>query len=491
MSGVLFYTPKSQGKGDSMLHLKQYMKLIKYFFVVFFCASTVWAVEVPLTLFPMENYDQQTKTWFPATDPQYHTALLNSSQQAAHFQEFLKNYAAPWDAAWVTEKLIKENLTTTENALLTQLSNTNKAPDDVGYGENFRPYDSIWIEKITDNMNLSQLINVSFNSDQRAIVVENTNLRSLPTHDPHFYRFDLPGQGFPFDNLQLAALWEGLPVYVLGQTKDKAWQLVMISDLIGWVDTNSIAQTNQHFINTWKSAADHQLLAITHTQTTVENSGHQFLSQAYVGTTFPLIDQTISEWKIATPYRDHKGQAHIQHAFIVKQNGSIMPLKSTPENFAVLLETLHQRPYGWGSLYFYNDCASELRNLFTPFGISLPYNSIDQAKVGNSIDISAKSTQERFDFLLNNGHRLMTIVYIKGHVFLYMGNYVNPHDPKHSLMPMTYQDIWGLKPLDQAKESRAVIGGAVFFPLLLSYPEDPSLASELDKKVFQVIYLDK
>jgi hypothetical protein len=56
-------------------------------------------------------------------------------------------------------------------------------------------------------------------------------------------------------------------------------------------------------------------------------------------------------------------------------------------------------------------------------------------------------------------------------------------------MAMTYQNLWGLKP--PSGNTRSVIGKAVFFPLLLEYPEATSLESLAAKKYFHISYLDQ
>jgi hypothetical protein len=66
---------------------------------------------------------------------------------------------------------------------------------------------------------------------------------------------------------------------------------------------------------------------------------------------------------------------------------------------------------------------------------------------------------------------------------LYLGN--TERDGK--TVPLVYQDVWGLRPADNS--SRAVIGGSVILPLLLAYPEDPSLESLAGTPVFQVSIL--
>lgn len=67
---------------------------------------------------------------------------------------------------------------------------------------------------------------------------------------------------------------------------------------------------------------------------------------------------------------------------------------------------------------------------------------------------------------------------------LYIGNAVI--NGQH--VPMTYQNIWGLRPVDSS--SRSIIGGAVFFPLLASYPETPSLEPLAGKALFKLGFIE-
>lgn len=55
-------------------------------------------------------------------------------------------------------------------------------------------------------------------------------------------------------------------------------------------------------------------------------------------------------------------------------------------------------------------------------------------------------------------------------------------------VPMTYQNIWGLRP--KSSDSRSIIGGAVFLPLQVSYPESPGLASLADKSEFKLGFIE-
>jgi hypothetical protein len=108
---------------------------------------------------------------------------------------------------------------------------------------------------------------------------------------------------------------------------------------------------------------------------------------------------------------------------------------------------------------------------------------------GKLVDVSAAPKEQRLAYLENNGHPFTTIIYIGGHVIMYVGNYPNPNSSDHELMAMTYQNVWGLSPSPSIR--RAVIGKSVLFPMLLQYPEDATLVSLADKKYFQVSYLDQ
>ena len=188
------------------------------------------------------------------------------------------------------------------------------------------------------------------------------------------------------------------------------------------------------------------------------------------------------------PAADREKKAIIKNVTVSHEDACLMPLEASPKNFSKVINSMIGRPYGWGSLYFYNDCSSELRNLFTPFGIWLPRHSSKQVSIGKIVDMSSFTEQERLSYLMNNGDRFLTIVYIGGHVFLYIGNFPNPNDPT-STMVMCYQNIWGLAP--RPADRRAIIGKAVLFPLLLNYPEDPNLHTLAGHKYFKVCFLNK
>jgi cell wall-associated NlpC family hydrolase len=254
------------------------------------------------------------------------------------------------------------------------------------------------------------------------------------------------------------------------------------------VKTNGIARVDYTFVNTWVQAAKNKMAAITKTKTALVDTKNIFMINTYVGSIFPVNQKSAATLQLMVPSTDNEHHAIIKYATVSTESAALMPLTITRRNMAGLMSTLVNRPYGWGGLYFYNDCSAELKSLFTAYGIWLPRHSSAQVNAGKMVDMSHYSKEERLSYLMQNGKSFLTIIYIGGHVVLYIGNYQNPDKPNEN-MAMTYQNMWGLSPRPAAR--RAVVGQSVFLPMLLQFPQDTSLISHADKKYFQVSYLDQ
>jgi len=480
--------------------LKVKRKLVRYVLAILLIAFIVIITLSNISdkstarLFPIKHYNQKISAWINPNDSNFNESLLAPAIQKKHLEIFLsRNFGAlsPWNADNINlflKQIPPEDLLTMEKNIVKGFSNgKNKTASDIGYGANFRPYALSWIKKISFNMNLAQLKNITYQEDNRAIVIDNLLTRALPTDDVFLYNHNLAGQGYPFDILQLSALWVGTPVYIFAESRDRAWMLVSTPAFVGWVKSSGIARVNSAFVNSWTVAANKRLAAITRTQTDIYDKNSNFLFTTYVGTFFPA-KQSNAGVELMVPVRNNTRRASIETVITSRENAVFMPLLASPHNFSKVMATLVGRPYGWGNMYFYNDCSAELKNLFTPFGIWLPRHSSNQVTAGSMVDMSAASPENRLAYLMKNGQPFLTIVYIGGHVFLYIGNYPDPHNPSTSIA-MTYQNMWGLSPKPAIQ--RAVVGQSVFFPLLLQYPENKHLTSLLDKKYFQISYLNQ
>src|SRR5690606_3490716 len=133
-------------------------------------------------------------------------------------------------------------------------------------------------------------------------------------------------------------------------------------------------------------------------------------------------------------------QAVIKTGLINTNASSIMPLKASPKNLVKIINQLKNRPYGWGGAFFFNDCSQEMKSIFAPFGIWLPRNSAQQAQLSSTLNLSKNNIDERISLLKEKGHPLMTLIYIGGHVMLYIGN---KDIDNNKAAVITYQNVWG------------------------------------------------
>jgi hypothetical protein len=477
-----------------------------------------------VTLFPLAAYDQNVDHWLKPDSPGYDQPFFSAADQQAHFRALYARYfgtganaASPWNSVYVTTRVYRQqgaDIAALQQRRIAKFDNTGRSGAALGYGENFRPHDKAWIDAIARNMDVGQFTHAPvYQPGRRAIAATNLMVRELPTTDPSFYDHRLAGEGYPFDNLQISAARPGTPLYVLGSSADGAWHYVQTPDVQGWVRSDGVAMTDDHFIDAWRAATGKSLGAVTVASAPVRDSGGVFRFDAPAGTMLPLLpsspdslahagrptsaDGGVSETdnqaagitplpamrEVFVPVRDTDGRALIRTATLSEAQIAPMPLAATPRHLAMLMKTLIGRPYGWGNSGLYNDCSSELQSIFAAFGVWLPRHSSTQMSAGRMIDLSASAPAQRLDYLARHGEPFRTLIYIGGHVMLYIGNTTRDG----VAVPVVYQDVWGLRPADNSR--RAVIGGSVILSLFEHIPEDGTLQSLAATRTFQISIL--
>ncbi len=483
------------------------MKAILLGILLLVCFFVVWIkwkhAEKPfISLFPIEHYNQKLADWIKSTDPHYDERLMSQEKQDARFEDFKKrNFGeiSPWDLRYIKKIASEKAPNDIKSSIVKNLekfNNKNKSGKELNYAENFRLLQPVWIKNMEKKCNLSQFDHVKVGAIYRAITIVHSQGRELPTEEVSYHHYTYAGEGYPFDNIQNALVWAGTPVYILGESEGGDWVFVQTPSIRAWIKSTDIARVDEDFISQWRQAANKQLLAIMDTEIPiVDQDDHEFWNSRFIGMVFPG-DNEGDKWRIMIPVRDEHGKAHIHFALVLQDQARVMPALPAPRQFITLMQKLIGRPYGWGGLYLYNDCASELKNLYTPFGIWLPMLSSDQVNSGlYSVaveDITKEKPEGRLEYLKTHGHPFMTIVYVGGHVVLYLGTYPNPDDPKHSPVALTYQNVWKLSPHNPppGKDRRSIIGKSVLLPILLTYPEDPGVASDVNCKYFTMGFLD-
>jgi len=435
------------------------------------------------TLFPIANYPQSVDKWLPS-GPDAQRPVIDATMQQRYFSALKSHYFgmgvdenSPWNPHHISS-LLANGAADTRDASINTYLNSNS----LSWGSNFRVHPASWKQDVRGNAQTS--IDTAYQPSARGIALRETLVRVLPTDDPGYGDPRQAGQGYPFDNLQESSVRPGTPVYVLTDSRDKRWKYVVSPTVTGWVHSEDIAGVDPAFVSEWLALAGKNLGTFIKEPVSVHDND-QFWFTARPGTILPFRSQQSGQFMAAVPVADNDGQAEIRWVSLKEGEFAAMPWKMTPANIATLITSMSGRPYGWGNYNFYNDCSAEMRSLMMPFGIFLPRNSAAQVNTtARVVDLSKDDINTRISYLRDHGKPFSTLIYITGHIMLYIGN--TEIDGK--TVPMTYQNVWGLH--TKAADSRSIIGGSVFFPILASYPENPELMSLAGKEQFKLGFIE-
>ena len=319
------------------------------------------------------------------------------------------------------------------------------------YGENKRKIPKSWIENLENNANLDSYPN--FN--KKGITVVNTDLRVLPTYKPVFYSFELAGEGFPFDYMQNSAIYAGTPIFISHVSKDGEWFLAEAPFAAGWIPAKDVAIVDDEFIQNYKRE---KYIAFTKDEISVFDENGIFRFKGKIGSIFPLTSQDENNYHIYIPVKDTDGTAVLKFGIVPKNTAVIKPLPITEINIAKIINELLNQPYGWGGLFRNRDCSATLKDLYTPFGIWLPRNSTAQAKAGLFISFKDLTPYQKEKLISESGFPFMTLLWMRGHIMLYIGKKGNDLLIFHNFWGIRTKDFWG-------NEGRFVVGKSLITTL--------------------------
>lgn len=316
-----------------------------------------------------------------------------------------------------------------------------------GYAENLQPWDENRWRTMAINADWAHFPSLR----EAAITARATSLRLAPSALPRFERPDMPGQGYPFDMFQQTGLPLGFPLMLLHRTLDGAWYYAESSLACGWVAAEDVAFADQAFQSIWRALP---LAAITRDGVPLRDEGGNWLGTANLGTVLPLDGDEGSSLSVLVPVRDSGGRALLGSARVDREQAAAMPLPLTPRRVAAVGAVLMGQAYGWGGLNGDRDCSATLRDLFTPFGLWLPRNSAAQAKNGQFVDLTADTPDVRESRIRTEGRPFVTLLWLPGHIGLYVGEYQG--------QAAFFHNLWGLRTRDKnGREGRYVLGRAV------------------------------
>ena len=396
---------------------------------------------------------QDCLAYIPAGSEQ--TPLVSPEAQERLNDDFRRRFVGPWHRSVPLTGVAKVG---------EPFERYVKSP---GYGQNARPRPPAWAKGLLQSADLGSYPNrcgpqtrgvpaakycggvpyLAFGVPwQRGITIRNSSLREMPTHEPRFDSWDKPGSGYPFDTLQNSAVWVGTPVLVCHAGRGGQWLFVEAPFASGWMPAEDVASVDERFIAAYEKPP---LVAILDDGLPLGDWGPQsrgigfgvpsgggFLATAHIGAVFPLVGKLPEEIRLLVPRASDEG-ATTEVVALPKDKAVVMPLALTPANVAKVANRMLGQPYGWGGLYEDRDCSATTRDIFTPFGLWLPRDSVDQAAAGRVVPLKQLPPAEKERTILAQGVPFLTLIRSPGHIMLYVG--------RHDGRALVLHNTWGVK----------------------------------------------
>ncbi len=356
---------------------------------------------------------------------------LGKTCRASLQSEFKQNYYAPWTTT--------NSISDVSDSVATMKDYVQKE----WYGENKRKLPGNVLEELLANCDLEHLPSMR----RFAIATVATDIRVLPTTKPFFEN----AEDFPFDALQNTALKVNEPIRVLHVSRDGLWVFVEATGINGWVQSRDVGYIGKKLAKKWMKKA--QIVIVRDFAVIHDKSG--FVAQkAKIGTICPIDGESGGAYEISVAVNAGKHNVRLVKAKVPRGSARRFPLEFNRESIALIGNELINKPYGWGEMYRDRDCSSMIRDFYLPFGIWLPRGSLNQIDSGKSTSLAGLSNNEKERLLKEKGIPFLTLVYLKGHIMLYVGS-INGK-------ALVFQDIWGVTVRNgSGGEFKQVIGKSV------------------------------
>lgn len=320
-------------------------------------------------------------------------------------KDYLKKYFSPWhempnpnkeEVFWIAPSLLKNP----------------------GFGEHTQPNPPEYTQELLESMQIDAYPSMQ----QKAIITTSTAVRAVPTLKPMFKKAD----GYPFDRWQNSLIFTGTPVLITHTSIDKQWVHIQSGFVYGWVQVQHLATITDKQAKEIESFKQYVTPTLDHIP--LVNSRGEFASESRLGQIFAT--------------KANKQKNHLTLISFVRMPDGTMkqeilsPLdpssKSAFSPFPLALEStqiaksinalLGQR-YGWGGYLENRDCSAFIRDIFAQYAIHLPRNSKAQVFYDdNSIDLKELNRKDKEAFIIANATPYQTILWLSGHIVLYIGS---------------------------------------------------------------------
>jgi hypothetical protein len=277
--------------------------------------------------------------------------------------------------------------------------------------------DAAFYDALTQNMALDafkERVPVRY-----AFTVVFTDERLLPTDEP---LYEKPGD-VHFDQLQNSGLDPATPIIVLHESADGVWLFVKDGIASGWVKRERVAFCDQAAWLKAVAAKDIAVVISARTSIYLDENMSKSVAAARMGSRFILKRVGPKAVEIVYPMRHPDGSARFISAFVPARDMMRGFLPYTPRMVFTQAFKLLGAPYGWGDMNGDQDCSRFIHMVFATMGLDLPRNSGEQGRSGISLAEFKEGVTpaEKKDLIAAEGVGALTLLRLKGHIMLYLG----------------------------------------------------------------------
>lgn len=268
---------------------------------------------------------------------------------------------------------------------------------------------------------VSELNEVKFGA-----VVREAAVKDFPTDDPLYA--DPDDIEFDMNMESVLKVWE--PVAVLNRSADGEWLFVESGTCSGWVKKADVAVADRAEL---QKIYARSFLVVTGNrirQDIDHNEPNAERPELSMGTRLPLAADkpasvagvmTLYNWVVTLPVRAEDGslvEKMVRIPFSADVSAGFLPY--TQANFIRQAFKMLGERYGWGGMWHARDCSAFAKDIYATFGIELPRNSGQQARVPSyHVDLTKLTPAQKEKLIMKQPAG--AILRMSGHIMLYLG----------------------------------------------------------------------
>jgi len=236
-----------------------------------------------------------------------------------------------------------------------------------------------------------------------------------------------------FDRNQNSALDIATPIAILHSTIDGQWHYGIGPTSSGWVRNDNIAFGTKKEIVDYLNSKNFVVTTAAKTPVLIGGKYHDYMR---MGVRLPSLLDIDDMTMVMIPAADSNGNLVFSNATVKTADIHRGYLPYTPKSILRQAFKFLHSPYGWGGMYGEQDCSKFLQEIYATVGVKLPRNSMSQSKVSEAkLELSGLSKQSKHTFLKTTSMVGGTILHLKGHIVLYLGEYKGE--------PYIIHTVWG------------------------------------------------